>query len=54
VGVVIFAIGLPMAVGQTLGARLGSSAAIAHGAALIRPLIVIVTCAIALRLLLKG
>jgi uncharacterized protein len=53
-GVVIFAIGLPMAIGQTLGARLGSSAAITHGAALIRPLIVIVTCAIAVRLLLKS
>jgi uncharacterized protein len=50
----IFAIGLPMAIGQTLGAYVGARTAIAHGATLIRPLIVIVSCGIALRLLLKG
>lgn len=53
-GKVIYAIGLAMAVGQTLGAVAGTNAAITHGARLIRPLIVVVTCAIALRLLLKG
>ena len=53
-GQVIYTVGLAMAVGQTLGAQLGSSTAITHGAKLIRPLIVVVCCAIALRLLLKG
>lgn len=53
-GQVIYAIGLAMAVGQTLGAYVGSRTAITHGAKLIRPLIVVVSCAIALRLLLKG
>jgi uncharacterized protein len=52
-GKVIFAVGLPMAVGQTLGAYVGSKTAITHGAGLIRPMIVIVSCAIAVRLLLK-
>ena len=50
-GQVIYGIGLPMAIGQTLGAKAGSGAAITHGARLIRPLIVIVSCAIAIRLL---
>lgn len=53
-GQVIYAVGLMMAVGQTLGAQLGSGTAITHGAKIIRPLIVVVSCAIALRLLLKG
>ena len=53
-GQVIYAIGLSMAVGQTLGAKVGAGAAITHGAKLIRPLIVVVSCAIALRLLMKG
>ena len=52
-GNVIYGAGLAMAVGQTLGAQAGSGAAIAHGAKLIRPLIVVVCCAIALRLLWK-
>ena len=52
-GHVIASIGLPMAVGQTLGAYVGSRTAISHGAAVIRPLIVVVSLAIALRLLLK-
>ena len=53
-GLAIYAIGLPMAIGQTLGAQLGTKTAITHGAKLIRPLIVVMCCAIALRLLLKG
>ena len=53
-GQVIYIIGLMMAVGQTLGAQIGSGTAITHGAKLIRPLIVVVSCAIALRLLLKS
>jgi uncharacterized protein len=52
-GKVLVAIGLPMAIGQTLGAQLGAHAAMTHGAKLIRPLIVVVSCAIAVRLLLK-
>lgn len=51
-GHVVFSVGLPMALGQALGAKLGAHAAMAHGARLIRPLIVAVCCAIALRLLL--
>ena len=53
-GQVIYVIGLAMAVGQTAGAKVGAGAAITHGAKLVRPLIVIVTCAIAARLLLAG
>jgi uncharacterized protein len=52
-GKVLVAVGLPMAIGQTLGAQLGAHAAMTHGAKLIRPLIVVVSCAIAVRLLLK-
>ena len=52
-GQVIYVIGFAMAVGQTLGAKAGASSAITHGAALIRPLIVVVSCAIAIRLLVK-
>ena len=47
-------LGFAMAVGQTLGAKVGAGAAITHGAKLIRPLIVVVSCAIAARLLLAG
>jgi uncharacterized protein len=53
-GQVIYVVGLTMAIGQTAGAYVGSHTAITHGAKLIRPLIVVVSCAIALRLLLKG
>ena len=53
-GKVIYAIGLCMAVGQTAGAYAGSHTAITHGAKIIRPLIVVVSIAIAIRLLLKG
>jgi hypothetical protein len=51
-GHVLFAIGLAMALGQVAGAWLGARAAIAHGSRLIRLLIVIVSWAIALRLLI--
>ncbi len=51
-GQVVYLLGLPMAAGQALGAWLGAHAAISHGARLIRPLIVVVCWAIALRLLL--
>jgi uncharacterized protein len=53
-GQVILLVGLAMAVGQTLGAQAGASAAITHGTKLIRPLIVVVCCALAVRLLLRG
>lgn len=53
-GQVIWTIGLAMAVGQTAGAQAGASAAITHGSKLIRPLIVVVCCALAVRLLLRG
>jgi hypothetical protein len=52
-GHLLYAVGLPMAVGQMAGARLGAGAAITHGARLIRPLIVLVTIAIAIRLLMR-
>ena len=50
-GKVIYLIGLAMAAGQILGAKAGTAAAITHGAKLIRPLVVVVTCAVAIKLL---
>jgi uncharacterized protein len=50
-GKIVWLLGLSMGVGQFLGARLGSRLAIKNGAALIRPLLVIVCCAMAARLL---
>jgi uncharacterized membrane protein YfcA len=41
-----------MAVGQICGAMLGARSAIKHGAKLIRPLLIVMCCAMALRLLL--
>lgn len=52
-GQVYFNIGLPMAVGQSLGAVAGSKLAVKHGAALIRPLIVVMTILVAIRLLMR-
>jgi uncharacterized protein len=52
-GDVIYAVGLLMAVGQTAGAQLGASTAITHGSKIIRPLIVVVSCAMALRLFFR-
>jgi uncharacterized membrane protein YfcA len=46
--------GLAMAVGQVLGSRAGARMALAQGTALIRPLVVIVSIAVAVSLLLKG
>jgi uncharacterized membrane protein YfcA len=40
-----------MGVGTFLGARLGAASAIKAGAKLVRPLIIIVSCAMALRLM---
>ena len=50
-GHILYAVGLAMAAGQITGARLGARAALKGGARLIRPLVVIVTLLIALKLL---
>lgn len=50
-GQVNFAVGLPMAAGQALGAWAGSHVAIKHGDWVIRPLLIITTAAVALKLL---
>lgn len=50
-GYIIVPIGLTMAVGAFLGAQIGSRLAMRVGAKLIRPLLVIVCCAMAVRLL---
>jgi uncharacterized protein len=52
-GKVIWIVGLVMGVGQILGAQLGSHLAIRNGAKIIRPLLVIVCCAMAVRLLMN-
>ena len=43
--------GLAMGVGAFLGARLGAQAALSAGATLVRPLIVLVSCAMAVKLM---
>ena len=52
-GHVNFMIGLPMAFGQALGAWAGSHTAMRHGAGIIRPLLVVTTAAVAVKLLLQ-
>jgi uncharacterized protein len=52
-GKVIWLVGLIMGTGQILGAQLGSRLAIKNGAKIIRPLLVIICCAMALRLLMN-
>jgi len=52
-GHLLYGVGLMMAVGQLAGARLGAGAAIKNGAGLIRPLIVVVTVLVAIRLLMR-
>lgn len=51
-GHVSFAAGLPMALGQAVGAWAGSHIALKHGTFIIRPLLVLTTTAAALKLLL--
>ena len=41
-----------MGVGQFLGAQIGARLAISHGARIIRPLLVLVSCGMAMKLLL--
>jgi uncharacterized membrane protein YfcA len=53
-GEVVWQVGLPMGLAQMVGAWLGSHLVIRHGTALIRPLLVIVSLAISIRLLLSG
>lgn len=50
-GLVVWPVGLAMGAGALIGAQLGSRLALRFGAGLIRPLIVLVCCAVALRLL---
>ena len=50
-GHIVAPAGLAMGVGTFLGARLGAASAIKAGAKLVRPLIIIVSCAMALRLM---
>ncbi len=51
-GEVVWQVGLPMGAAQMVGAWIGSHLVIRHGAALIRPLLVVVSLAISLKLLL--
>jgi uncharacterized membrane protein YfcA len=51
-GKALIFLGLLMALGQICGATLGARSAIKHGAKLIRPLLVVMCCAMALKLLL--
>lgn len=50
-GAPVWAVGLAMAVGQFIGARLGSNLVLARGSRLVRPLLVVVSIAISIRLL---
>ena len=52
-GQVAWTIGLTMGVAQFAGSQLGARAAMANGARLIRPLLVVVCSALALRLALQ-
>lgn len=50
-GHVVWAAGLAMSAGTLVGARLGAGLALKHGVALVRPLVIVVALALALRLL---
>ncbi len=50
-GKIVWPIGLAMGVGQFVGAQIGARLAIRNGAAIIRPLLVVVSCAMAVKLL---
>lgn len=51
-GHILVLVGLAMGAGQFIGAQAGSHLAIRHGARLVRPLLVLVCCAMAIRLML--
>ena len=53
-GEVVWQIGLPMGLAQMAGAWVGSHLVIRHGTRLIRPLLVVVSLAISVRLLISG
>jgi uncharacterized membrane protein YfcA len=53
-GQVAWLVGLGMGLGQLLGAWLGAHLVIRHGAALVRPLLVLVSMAMAVRLMLAS
>lgn len=53
-GAPVWIVGLTMAVGSIVGARLGSRLAIANGAKVIRPVLVIACCAMAIKLLMES
>lgn len=53
-GQVVWSIGLGMGLGQVAGAWLGSHLVMRHGTVIVRPLLVIVSVAISLKLLLVG
>lgn len=50
-GHVVWSLGLVMAVGQIIGGTLGAHMTVRHGASLIRPLVIIMSSAMALKLL---
>lgn len=51
-GNVVWHVGLVMAVGAIIGGQLGSHLAVRHGAKVIRPVVVVFCCALAIKLLL--
>jgi uncharacterized membrane protein YfcA len=53
-GKVVWVAGLAMAAGTIVGARIGASLAIRHGVRLVRPLLIVVSLALALRLMLDA
>ncbi len=53
-GKVVWVAGLSMALGQALGARVGSNLVMARGSGLVRPLIVVMSVALSVRLLLTS
>lgn len=52
-GQVVWSFGLAMCAGQVLGAQVGSRLAIKQGVKVIRPMLVVVSCAMAVKLLLQ-
>jgi hypothetical protein len=52
-GAVVWGLGMVMACGQFLGARLGSNLVVSHGARLIRPLIIVVSLAITAKMVMS-
>lgn len=53
-GHVVWAAGLAMAVGTIAGAQIGSGLALKHGVRLVRPLLIVVSLALAAKLMLDG